>query len=96
MDQHLAGGSREERSDDIGISNVGQLDALPGEAMDVLAESFIWLLAAALEVPRVARAHIGALEVPYENLYKVSPVVDASGRKVLKVLCLVLVISDNT
>jgi hypothetical protein len=83
MDQLLAGGSREERSDDIGISNVGQLDALPGEVTDVFAESFIRLLAAAPEVPRVARAHVGALEVPHENLYEVSLVVDASGRKVL-------------
>jgi hypothetical protein len=41
MDQLLAGGSHEERSNNIGISNVGQLDALPGEAPNVLTNSFI-------------------------------------------------------
>jgi hypothetical protein len=41
MDQLFAGGSREERSNDIGVSNVGQLGALPGEALNVLAESLI-------------------------------------------------------
>jgi hypothetical protein len=41
MDQLLAGGSREERSDDIGVSNVGQLGTLPRKALNVLVEGFI-------------------------------------------------------
>jgi hypothetical protein len=41
MDQLLAGGSHEEHFDDIGVNNVGQLRALPGEALNVLAKSFI-------------------------------------------------------
>jgi hypothetical protein len=41
MDQLLAGGSCEERSDDINISNVGQLSTLSGEVLNVLVESFI-------------------------------------------------------
>jgi hypothetical protein len=61
MDQLLAGGSSEERSDDIGVSNIRRLSALLGEAPNVLAKSFIRLLEAAPEVSRVARAHIGAL-----------------------------------
>jgi hypothetical protein len=84
MDQLLVGGSREEHSDDISVNNIGQLSALLGEASNVLTESFIWLLAVAPKVSGVARVHIGALEVPHENQYEVSPVVDATGRKVLQ------------
>jgi hypothetical protein len=46
-------------------------------------ESLIQLLAAAPEVPGVARAHIGALEVSNENLHEVGPVVDAASREML-------------
>jgi hypothetical protein len=84
MDQLLAGGSCKERFDDISVSNVGQLGTLPEEAPNVLVESFIRLLVAAPEVPRVARAHIGALKVPHENFYEVGPVVDVSGQKMLQ------------
>jgi hypothetical protein len=48
----------------------------------VLAGSLIWLLAIAPEVLGVTRAHIGALEVPHENLYEVGPVVDVMGQEV--------------
>jgi hypothetical protein len=41
MDELFVGGSREECPDDIGVSHVGQLGALPGEAPNVLMESFI-------------------------------------------------------
>jgi hypothetical protein len=41
MDQLLEGGSREECSDDISVGNVGQFDALLGEAPNVLTKSFI-------------------------------------------------------
>jgi hypothetical protein len=64
MDQLLAGGSREEHSDDIGVSNVGQFSTLPGEAPNVLMESFIQLLVVAPELLGVARVHIGVLEIP--------------------------------
>jgi hypothetical protein len=37
MDQGLTGGPRQEGPDDIGVDDVGQLIALPGEAPDVLA-----------------------------------------------------------
>jgi hypothetical protein len=68
MDQLLAGGSCKERSDDIRVSSIGKLNALPGEAPDVLAKSLIRLLPVAPEVLRVARVHIGALEVSHEDL----------------------------
>jgi hypothetical protein len=41
---------------------------LPGETMNILAESFIRLLPIVLEVPRVPRVHVGALEVTHKNL----------------------------
>jgi hypothetical protein len=81
MDELLVGGSREERSNDIGVNHVGQLGALSGEASNALTESLIRLLAAALEVLGITTADISALEVPHENLHEVSPVVDALGRK---------------
>jgi hypothetical protein len=84
MDELFAGDSREERPDDIGISHVGQLGALPKEAPNVLTESFIWLLVAAPEVLGVARADIGTLKIFHKNLYEVGPVVDVSGRKMLQ------------
>jgi hypothetical protein len=70
MDQLLAGGSCEERSDDIGVSNVGQLGTLPRKALNVLMEGFIQLLAIAPEVLGVARAHIGALEVHHKTFMR--------------------------
>jgi hypothetical protein len=84
MDELFAGGSHEECPNDIGISHVGQLGALPGEAPNVHTESFMQLLAAAPEVPRVTRVNIGTLEVPHENIYEVGPVVDAMGQKMLQ------------
>jgi hypothetical protein len=84
MDELFAGGSHEECPNDIGVSHIGQLDALPEEAPNILTKSFIRLLAAAPEVPGVTRADIGTLEVLHENLYEVGPVVDAMGRKMLQ------------
>jgi hypothetical protein len=41
MDELFVGGSHEECPDDIGVSHIGQLGALPGQAPNVLTESFI-------------------------------------------------------
>jgi hypothetical protein len=87
MDQLFVGGSREECFDECTrctANNVGQLGALPGEAPNVLAESLTRLLVAAPKVLGVARAHIGALEVPHENLHEVSLVVDVAGQEVFQ------------
>jgi hypothetical protein len=84
MDELLVGGSREERANDAGASHVGQLGALPGEALNVLTKSFIRLLAVAPKVPGVTRVDISALEVPHENLHEVGPVVDATGQKMFR------------
>jgi hypothetical protein len=37
--------------------------------MNVLAESFVRLLPKVLEVPRVPRAHVGAVEVTHKDLF---------------------------
>jgi hypothetical protein len=79
MDEFLAGGSHKECPNDIGVSYIGQLGALPGEASNVLTKSLIRFLVAAPEILGITKANIGALEVTHENLHNVSPVVDASG-----------------
>jgi hypothetical protein len=81
MDEFLTGGSREEHPNDVGISYVGQLSALLGEASNVLMKSLIRLLVVAPEILGITRADIGTLEVSHENLHKTSLVVDASGRE---------------
>jgi hypothetical protein len=50
-DQLFAGGSREEGHDYVGVSDVGEHDALPGETPDVVLERFAWPLHTTLEVP---------------------------------------------
>jgi hypothetical protein len=52
--------------------------------VDVIAEAFIRFLSAASEVPRVSRANVHALEVPFEDPDQVFPVVDLRRRKVLE------------
>jgi hypothetical protein len=44
MDELLAGGSREEHPNDIGVGYVGQLGALPGETSNVLTKILIRFL----------------------------------------------------
>jgi hypothetical protein len=53
------------------------------EALDVVPEGLIRLLAAVLEVLGVFRAHAGALEVPHEDLVEVHRASYAVGREVL-------------
>jgi hypothetical protein len=81
VDEIFTGGSCKERPDDISVSHVGQLGALPGDALNVLTESFIWLLATAPKVLGVTRVDISALEVLHENLHEVGPVMDAMGQR---------------
>jgi hypothetical protein len=68
MDQGLVGSPRQERADDVGISDVGQLIALFGETSDVVTEGLVRLLSTVLEVPRVLKARVSALKVPHEDL----------------------------
>jgi hypothetical protein len=54
------------------------------ETPDVIPEGFTRLLLAALEISRVAGAHVGSLEVSLKHSYEVVPVVDLSRWKVLE------------
>ena len=69
MNQGLIGGPRQESSFDVGVSDVGQLVALPGEALDVPIKSFPELLSVVFEIPWVPRMHVCALEVSHKVLF---------------------------
>ena len=64
----LVGHPEKEGSYYVSVGDVRELIALPGEALDVPMKGFIGLLAAVLEVPRVPRALVCALEVSHEDL----------------------------
>ena len=68
VDQGLAGGPRQEGSDDVGVCDIRQLIALPREASNVLMESLSRLLSVIFQIPGVPRARVGALEVFHKDL----------------------------
>jgi hypothetical protein len=82
--QLLAGGSREESYDNVRVGDVGKLSALFGETPDIVAKGLVWLLLTPPNVPRVARAYIGPLEVPFEHPFQIALVVDLSRWEVLE------------
>jgi hypothetical protein len=57
---------------------------LLGETLNVIPKGFIRLLFAASKIPRVAKAHVGSLEVPLEHSHEVVLVVDLSRWEVLE------------
>ena len=69
MNQGLAGAPRQEGSYDVGVGDVGQLVALPGEASDVSTKSFLGLLLAVIEILWVPRTRVCDLEVSHEDLF---------------------------
>ena len=84
MNQGLAGGPRQEGFYDIGVGDIGQLIALPGEAPNVCIKGFSGLLSIVLEIPWVPRMRISALEASHEDLFQVRPTLDSVGRKVFQ------------
>jgi hypothetical protein len=82
--QVSAGGAGEEHPDDIRVGDVGQLGALLRKPPDVLSQGFPWLLAAALDILGVTKAHVRALEVSSEGLDQVVPVGDLRRRQMLQ------------
>jgi hypothetical protein len=82
--QVVASGAGEERPDDIRVGDVGQLGALLRKPLDVISQGFPQLLAAALEIPGVPRAHVRALEVSNEGFDQVVPVGDLRRRQMLQ------------
>ena len=55
-----------------------------GETSDEVSERLVLPLAATLEVLGVSGARVGALEIPDEDLYQVTPVVDLHRGKVFE------------
>ena len=84
MDQGLIGGPGQESYYNVGVGDVREFVALPGEAPDVPVEGLTSLLMAVLEVPWVPRALVCALEVPHEDLLQVRPTLDSVGRLVFQ------------
>jgi hypothetical protein len=68
VNQDLIGSPGQERADEVGISDIGQLIALFGETSDVVMEELTWLLPIVLEVLGVPRVCVGALKVSHEDL----------------------------
>jgi hypothetical protein len=65
--QLLASGAGDERPDDVGLYDVGELGALLGEMPDEVSERLVRLLPIAPNVLGVSRAHVCALKVPDED-----------------------------
>jgi hypothetical protein len=81
VNQGIAGGPAQESPNHVGIDDVGKRVALLGEAPNVLAESFPWLLPAVLEIPWVSGVFISALEVSHEDFPRSDqPRIQSAGR----------------
>ena len=63
-DQIATGGASEECTDDVGVGDIGELDALLGKSVDVLPQILVLLLSTALKVPRILGVHVCVLEIP--------------------------------
>jgi hypothetical protein len=68
MHQVPARRALEEGDDDLHVGDTGELGALLGEALHVVAQGLIGLLPTPFEVLGVPRAHVHALEVAHEDL----------------------------
>jgi hypothetical protein len=64
----------------VGILHVGEIGALPGEAANVVTESFSHILPAVPQVPRDFGAYLCVLEVANEDAPEVTPRIDAPHR----------------
>ena len=69
MNQRLVGGPRQEGFYNVGIGNVRELVALPGEAPDVPTKSLPRLLSVVFETPWVLSTRVCALEVSHKDLF---------------------------
>ena len=84
MDERIAGRAADEGVDHVGISDVGDLIALLGEALDVLLEGLIGHLPTVVELPRVPGMSVRALEVTNKDRVDVTLVADAIGLELLE------------
>ena len=79
MNQRLTGGPEQESSYKVGVGDVRELVALPGEAPDVPTEGFSGLLPIVLEVPWISRMFVHALEVPHKDFPQIHPTLNGVG-----------------
>jgi hypothetical protein len=66
---------------DVGVDDVGQLIALPGEASDVVIEGLIRLLSIVLKVLGVPRTRVGALKFPIKISFRSAQPLIEFGRR---------------
>jgi hypothetical protein len=66
------------------VGDVRELHALLGEASSVLSKRFSRFLLALAEVPRIAEADVGPLEVALEHPDQIGPIVDLVGWEFLE------------
>ena len=69
VNQRLAGCPKQEGSYHVGVGDVRELVALPGEVSDVPTKSFPRLLLIVFEIPWIPRTRVCALEVSPEDLF---------------------------
>jgi hypothetical protein len=67
MDEGCAGRVILERRDGVIVSHTGEFGATLGEAPNVLTQALSRLLLVVAQLPLLAGAHAGALEVPDED-----------------------------
>ena len=84
MNQRLTGSPRQEGSYHVGVDDIRELVALPGEAPDVPVEGLTGLLTVVLVVPWVPRALVCALEVSHKDLLQIRLTLDCVGRHVFQ------------
>jgi hypothetical protein len=84
VDKGLARGTILEGYDNLVDGHIGELSAAFGEAVYVVAETLTLLLLAVAKLAGVTGSDVGALEVPYEGVLELSPVVDPPPREVLE------------
>jgi hypothetical protein len=84
MDKGLTGHGAYEGVDHVSVGDVGELIVLLGQALDVLSKGLVSPLPVVVEVPRVLRPNVRALEVTDEDRAEVTPVADATGIELLE------------
>jgi hypothetical protein len=84
MDKGLTRGTILESGDGLVVGCVVEFNAMLGEAANVVTVTLALLLPAMAKFTRVAKPRVGTLEVPYDGVPKLGPVVDPPSRVVLE------------
>jgi hypothetical protein len=79
-----AGRSLEEGMHDLGLGHTRELTTTLGEASYEVPERLAGLLGARPQVSGVPRAHVCALDLPYDCAHQVVPVMDLAGWQVFE------------